>query len=76
MCLDAIDFFRENNIEYTEYLTTDENFNTKLSEYKEKADYVSSGVSTTFGYYPMIFIGDKAFSGFNDEIEKEILETI
>ena len=76
MCLEALDFFEDNSIEYTEYLTTDDDFDTKLSEYKEKVDYVSSGVSTTFGYYPMIFIGDKAFSGFNNEIGEEILETI
>jgi hypothetical protein len=74
MCLEAIDFFEENNIKYTEHLTTDSDFNTLLNEYKDKVDGVSEGVSTYFGYYPMIFIGDKAYSGFNEEIGAEILE--
>jgi len=76
MCLDAIDFFEENNIEYTEYLTTDSNFNTLLNEYRDTSNGVSEGVSTSFGYYPMIFIGDRAFSGFSEEIGEEILERI
>jgi hypothetical protein len=73
MCLDAIEFFEANDIEYTEYLTTDENFNDMLEEYKEEYGDTSEGVSETYGYYPMIFYKDKSFSGFNDEIGSAIL---
>jgi hypothetical protein len=68
MCLEALQFFEQNNIEYIEYLTTDEDFNDKLELYVEEYNNVSEGVSTSFGYYPMIFFKDRAFSGFNSEI--------
>jgi hypothetical protein len=68
MCLEAIDFFEENDMEYIEYLTTDEDFQDKLNLYMEEYDNQSEGISTSFGYYPMIFFKDKAFSGFNESI--------
>jgi hypothetical protein len=72
MCVEAEEFFKENGIEYTLYLTTDEDFNTKLEEYR--AEYNNSrGVSDSFGYYPFIFTEDTAYSGFNEEIGEEIL---
>jgi hypothetical protein len=73
MCIDAIEFFEENDIDYTEYLTTEEDFGEKLEEYKGEYGYSSEGVSTSFGYYPMIFYKGRAFSGFNDTIGEEIL---
>jgi glutaredoxin len=76
MCVEAIDFFQEKDIKYTEYLTTDENFDVKLSEYKSQFGGESEGVSTTFGYYPVIFINSKAYSGFNKDVEDEILKEI
>jgi glutaredoxin len=75
MCLEAIDFLEENNIEYTEYLTTDENFEERLEEYKEEYGETSEGVSNSYGYYPMIFYKGRSFSGFNDEIAT-ILENL
>jgi hypothetical protein len=72
MCIDAIEFFEENDMEYIEYLTTDSNFEEKLSEYKEEYGDTSEGVSTSYGYYPMIFYKGRAFSGFNDEIGNQI----
>jgi hypothetical protein len=73
MCIDAIEFFEENSIEYVEYLTTDEDFNEKLDSYMDKYGNVSEGVSTSYGYYPIIFYKDKVFSGFNEEIGNAIL---
>jgi glutaredoxin len=73
MCKEAVDFFEENGIEYTEYLTSDEIFNEKLEEYKSEYGDESEGVSTSYRYYPMIFYKDKAFSGFNDSIKETIL---
>lgn len=75
MCLEMLDFLEENSIPYEEHLTTDTDFSTELSSYKSKVP-VSEGVSTTFGYYPMIFIGDRAFSGFNTDIEEELKELL
>jgi glutaredoxin len=75
MCLEAIDFLEENDIEYTEYLTTDENFEERLEEYKEEYGETSEGVSNSYGYYPMIFYKGRSFSGFNDEIAT-ILENL
>ena len=75
MCIEALDFFEKENIEITEYLTTDSNFTDKLSEYKQNFDS-SEGVSTSFSYYPMIFVGGRAFSGFDNEIGDEILEIL
>ncbi len=73
MCIEAIEFFEENDIEYEEYLTIDEGFEETLSEFKEEYGNVSEGESATFGYYPMIFYKDKAFSGFNEEVGNTIL---
>ena len=60
--------------EYTQYLNTDSDYSTKLGEYRQGFN-VSEGVSTSFGYYPIIFVGDRVFSGFNDDI-KETIENI
>ncbi len=76
MCTEALEFFEENEIEYTEHLTTENDFYTLLNEYKDEFDNTSEGVSAAFSYYPMIFMGDKAFSGFNDTIAEEILELL
>jgi len=72
MCLEAIEFFQENEIEYKEHLTSDEDFVELLSETQARYNEGSEGVSSTFGYYPIIFIGNRAFSGFNDSVRDEI----
>jgi hypothetical protein len=71
MCLDALEFLE--TIDYTveQHLTDEEDFQENLSALEEV--YGSSeGVSTSFGYYPIIFIQDRAFSGFNDEVKQKI----
>ncbi|MDD3474608.1 MAG: hypothetical protein PHP08_01740 [Candidatus Dojkabacteria bacterium] len=73
MCIEALEFLEDNDIKYTQYLTTDEDFSEKLSQYKDLYNNESDGVSTSFGYYPIIFYMDKAFSGFNDDISSTIL---
>jgi hypothetical protein len=75
MCLEMIEYFKENNYEFTEHLTTDEDFSEKLNQYKNKFNQ-SEGVSDSFGYYPMIFINDQAFSGFNFEIADKLKQII
>lgn len=71
MCIEMLNFFEEYGIEYEEHLTTDTDFGTQLNAYKMDISE-SEGVSDSFGYYPFIFVEDRAFSGFNDEIMEEI----
>jgi len=33
-------------------------------------------VSTSFGYLPIVFLGDQAFSGFNGEIAEALEELL
>jgi hypothetical protein len=57
------------------HLTTEEDFNIKLEEYRS-GHSSSQGVSQSFGYYPFIFIQEKAYSGFNEEIGEEIIDLL
>ena len=75
MCLEALDFFETLDYPVVEHLTTDDDFGAELAEYR--SDFTESeGVSTTFGYYPMIFVEGRAFSGFNEEIQEDIEELV
>ena len=73
MCLEALEFFDENDIKYVEHLTMDSDFSEKLTQYQDLYGNQSEGVSVSFGYYPFIFYKDTVFSGFNDDIGDEIL---
>ena len=73
MCLEMLDFLKKNNIKYEEHLNSDKDYITEFSAYKKSIEK-SKGVSDSFGYYPIIFINNKAFSGFNEDIGKEILK--
>ncbi len=72
MCLDALNWLAEAQQEHPdliieEHLTTDPAglalFGQLVSEYGQ-----SQGVSTTFGYLPVILVAGHAFSGFNEEV--------
>lgn len=76
MCLDAIEFFESNDIKYTEHLTSDPDFSVQLEIYMAKFNGESEGFSGDFGYYPMIFAGDRAFSGFDDVVERDLMEIL
>lgn len=71
MCLELLQFLNENNVEYKEHLVTDMDFQSQLNAHKVN-NPTSEGISTTYGYYPILFVDDRAFSGFNEEIEKEL----
>jgi hypothetical protein len=75
MCVEMEEFFQENNIEYEEHLITDTDFGTQLNSYKGGISN-SEGISDSYGYYPIIFIRGKAYSGFNEEIGGEILKML
>lgn len=69
MCQDLLHFLKENKIDYEEHKSTDTDFVSQLNSYKKGK---SEGVSDSYSYYPILFIGDRAFSGYNKDIEKEI----
>jgi len=71
MCLDAINFFKENNIKYKEHFNTETDFTNLLSQYKIQYP-ISSGESEEYQYLPIIFYKDKAYSGFNEQIAESI----
>lgn len=71
MCLDLLHFLKENNIKYEEHLNTDTDFVSQLNSYKGGISN-SEGVSESYGYFPIIFIDGRAFSGFNQNTENEL----
>lgn len=75
MCLQAKTFLKTVNYPIEEHLTTEEDFNVKLDNIKKEFDS-SEGIHPLFGYYPIIFIKDRVFSGFNESIQNEILKEI
>lgn len=71
MCLEALEFLEKINYPVEQFIDTELGFSDKLSQLR--TNFVQSeGVSESFGYYPIIFIKDRAFSGFNGEIKNEI----
>ncbi len=73
MCLDAIEFLETLDYESEQRLNTEGDFYNDLNALKSIYGD-SDGVSTSYGYFPIIFVKDRAFSGFNEEIKAEILE--
>ncbi len=75
MCLELIDFLKENNLEYEEHLTSDTDFVSQLNAHKV-TNPTSEGVSESYGYYPIIFIDGRSFSGFDENVETELREIL
>jgi hypothetical protein len=75
MCLDALDFIKTIDYPVEQYLDTQGGFNEKLNSLRNEFSS-SEGIHPLFGYYPIIFIKNRAFSGFNESIKNEILEEI
>jgi hypothetical protein len=75
MCLNFLDFADTLDYPVEEHLTSDEGFWDDFNALK--AEYGSSeGISENFGYFPVIYIRDKAYSGFNNEIMEAIISII
>ena len=75
MCIEALEFIETINYPVEQHLDTEESFREDLSTLE--AVYGSSeGESDSFAYYPVIFVENKAYSGFNEEIKDDILEVI
>jgi uncharacterized membrane protein len=75
MCLEALDFLETIDYPNEQFINTQDNFSYELSSLIAQFGQ-SEGISNSFGYYPIIFINDRAFSGFNDSIKNAILEEI
>lgn len=75
MCLDFLEFIEAANYPVEQHLVGDEDFDRTFMEYKRKFTE-SEGLSSSFGYYPIIFINDRAFSGFNEAIKNDISEEV
>jgi hypothetical protein len=73
MCLAALEWLEEAQADHAA-LIVEEHLTTESGEidllHRLEDEYPGSeGVSTTFGYLPIIFFKDRAFSGFNDEVK-------
>ncbi len=75
MCLEAMAFLESTNYPSKQILNSEINFQKQLQEAKINFDK-SEGVTDDFGYYPIIFIKDRVFSGFDENIKAEILKEI
>jgi hypothetical protein len=75
MCLEAIEFLKTIDYPVEQFLDTETGFSEKLNKLRVNFGQ-SEGVSESFNYYPIIFIKDRAFSGFNEEIKNEILKEL
>ena len=76
MCLEALAWLETMQAEHPdlvveEYLTTNVANLAILTELKSEYGQ-SQGVSTTFGYLPIIFFSGQVFSGFNDEVQEAL----
>lgn len=73
MCLQALDWLDSVRSEHPElaveeHLTYEPGTIELLNQMKAQVEQ-SQGVSTTFGFLPIIFFQGQAFSGFNDDIK-------
>lgn len=75
MCLDFLDFIKTVDYPVEEFIDSEAGFAEKFSEIKSNFSS-SEGIHPLFSYYPIIFIKDRAFSGFNESIQEEILKEI
>ncbi|MBD3398566.1 hypothetical protein GF412_04980 [Candidatus Micrarchaeota archaeon] len=75
MCIEALQFIETIDYPVEQHLDTEEGFREDLDALKETYGN-SEGISESYGYFPIIFVEDKAYSGFNEEIEDEILAVI
>jgi len=75
MCLDFLSFIKTIDYPVQEFLDYEDSFIEELNEQMSEFSK-SEGVSKDFSYFPIIFINDRAFSGFNEQIKQELLNEI
>lgn len=75
MCLNALEFIKTIDYPVKQYLNYEKDFSSNLASLKSEYGE-SEGISDSFGYYPIIFVNGRAFSGFNSQIQQLILSEI
>jgi hypothetical protein len=75
MCKEAEAFLDGLDYPVEEHLSGEKNFLTLLDRYRVKFPQ-TEGVSDSYEYFPIIFVGDRAFSGFDEEVRAAIDEEI
>lgn len=80
MCMEALDWLaamqsQHPDLVVEEHLTTNP-ANLPLLAQMKALYGPSQGVSTTFGYLPIVFSSGQAFSGFNDEVQNALAALI
>ena len=75
MCLDFLDFIKTLDYPVEQHLTGDKDFGKTFMDYKNTVSE-TEGLSPSFGFYPVIFVNDRIFSGFDEHIKSEILKEI
>jgi hypothetical protein len=71
MCRDAEAFLDGLDYQFEEHLSTEKNFLTLLDRYRAQRP-VTEGTSDSYEYFPIIFVGDRAFSGFDEQVRAAI----
>jgi len=80
MCVNQLEFLESIKLQYPsliieEHLTTDPGTTETLRQLK--TDYTASeGISKTYGYLPITFINNHAYSGFNREVKERLQSDI
>jgi len=75
MCKEAEAFLEGLDYPVEEHLSTEKNFLMLLDRYRAKFPK-TEGVSDSYEYFPIIFLKDRAFSGFDEEVRRAIEEEI
>lgn len=75
MCMEAKRFLDGLNYPVEEHLTSEKTFLNLLESYWVLHPH-SSGLSSDYRLFPIIFVGKKSYSGFNEEIKRKILQEI
>lgn len=75
MCLDFLDFLATIDYPREEHLITEPGFWETMDALTKEFGR-SEGVSESFGYFPIIFVKHKAYSGFNAWVRDQILALI
>ena len=80
MCIEALAWLNTMQTEYPD-LVVEEHLITNLAnrallEQLKTLHGQSQGVSTTFGFLPIVFFQGQAFSGLNDEVKQSLAELI
>lgn len=80
LCLEQLKFLEGIKPQYPslvieEHLTTEQGTRELLNQLKSEYDK-SEGVSENFGYLPITFINNHAYSGFNSEVKEKLEKDI